>query len=96
MENFRTFSQFGEKGKFIVSGGNDKCIKLWNCSGVPDAGDAGRNNSLLHLNINLSKKVGFYRHFHIHDPYCYSCFHQLFPNLVIQFSAGELAMYHSI
>lgn len=57
MENFRAFSQFGEKGKFIVSGGNDKCIKLWNWSGVPEAEETGSNNDILHMNINLSKKV---------------------------------------
>lgn len=59
--NFRAFSQFGEKGKFIVSGGNDRCIKLWNWCGVPDAGEtSSSNNDILHLNINLSKKVVVY------------------------------------
>ncbi|XP_031742422.1 cellulose synthase A catalytic subunit 8 [UDP-forming] [Cucumis sativus] len=54
------FSQFGEKGKFIVSGGNDKCIKLWNWCEVPDAGKtSSSNNEVLHLNINLSKKVNW-------------------------------------
>ncbi|XP_050935714.1 cellulose synthase A catalytic subunit 8 [UDP-forming] [Cucumis melo] len=54
------FSQFGEKGKFIVSGGNDKCIKLWNWREVPDGGKtSSSNNEILHLNINLSKKVNW-------------------------------------
>lgn len=62
VENFRAFSRFGEKGKFVVSGGNDKCVKLWNWSGVPDAGEAGSssNNKILHLNIDLNKKVVIY------------------------------------
>jgi len=30
--NFRTFSSFGERGKFIISGGNDKAVKVWDWS----------------------------------------------------------------
>jgi len=30
--NFRIFSSFGERGKFIISGGNDKSVKVWDWS----------------------------------------------------------------
>ena len=54
------FSTFGERGKFIISGGNDKSVKVWECSRYLDVGQSGsRNNDILHLNINLSKKVSF-------------------------------------
>ncbi|XP_022715741.1 WD repeat-containing protein 53 [Durio zibethinus] len=53
------FSLFGEKGKFLVSGGNDKLVKVWDCSRCLDSGQTGGNNELLHLNINLSKKVNW-------------------------------------
>ncbi|KAK6283965.1 hypothetical protein POUND7_002917 [Theobroma cacao] len=52
------FSLFGERGKFLVSGGNDKLVKVWDCSRCLDPGQTG-NNELLHLNINLSKKVNW-------------------------------------
>ncbi|XP_021295117.1 WD repeat-containing protein 53 [Herrania umbratica] len=53
------FSLFGERGKFLVSGGNDKLVKVWDCSRCLDPGQPGGNNELLHLNINLSKKVNW-------------------------------------
>ncbi|XVF27464.1 hypothetical protein REPUB_Repub14bG0109700 [Reevesia pubescens] len=53
------FSLFGGRGKFLVSGGNDKLVKVWDCSRCLDAGQTGGNNELLHLNINLSKKVNW-------------------------------------
>ncbi|CAK7350390.1 unnamed protein product [Dovyalis caffra] len=51
-----TFSMFGEKGKLIISGGNDKSVKVWDCSKYHDAGQNGGNNDVLRLNIDLGKK----------------------------------------
>ncbi|KAG8634572.1 WD repeat-containing protein 53 isoform X2 [Manihot esculenta] len=53
------FSLFGERGKFIITGGNDKSVKVWECSRYLDVGQSGSNNNILHLNINLSKKVNW-------------------------------------
>lgn len=55
-----TFSLFGEKGKLIISGGNDKSVKVWDCSKYDDAVQTGGNSDVLRLNINLSKKVSFH------------------------------------
>ncbi|GJN38048.1 hypothetical protein PR202_gb27056 [Eleusine coracana subsp. coracana] len=50
-----TFSAFGEKGKFLVSGGNDASVKLWDWSkGFSSEPDS---NSELVLDINVKKKV---------------------------------------
>ncbi|XP_073281104.1 uncharacterized protein [Primulina huaijiensis] len=54
-----TFSTFGEKGKFIISGGNDKSIKLWDWSKAYEDGLGNHGNQLLRLNINLKKKVNW-------------------------------------
>ncbi|KAJ4951913.1 hypothetical protein NE237_028745 [Protea cynaroides] len=51
------FSLFGERGKFIVSGGNDALVKVWDWSKHRDAGQ--NNGNLLNLNINLKKKVNW-------------------------------------
>lgn len=48
---------FGEKGKYIISGGNDKSVKAWNWSTYFDGGQTNSNSDLLHLNINLTRKV---------------------------------------
>ncbi|KAJ7968740.1 WD repeat-containing protein 53 [Quillaja saponaria] len=53
------FSLFGERGKYIISGGNDKSVKLWDWSSYLDAGLSDSNNDILHLNINLTKKVNW-------------------------------------
>ncbi|KAJ4823173.1 Cellulose synthase A catalytic subunit 8 [UDP-forming] [Turnera subulata] len=53
------FSLFGERGKFIISGGNDKAVKVWNFSRYPDAAQSSGNNDILCLNINLNKKVNW-------------------------------------
>lgn len=50
---------FGERGKFILSGGNDKSVKLWDCFKSIDAGQISSGNDLLTLNINTSKKVSY-------------------------------------
>ncbi|KAL7129841.1 hypothetical protein ABFS83_13G094500 [Erythranthe nasuta] len=55
-----TFSMFGEKGKFIISGGNDKSVKVWDWFKCSDAGRAtGNVGDLLCSNISLSKKVNW-------------------------------------
>lgn len=53
------FSIFGEKGKYIISGGNDKSVKAWNWSRYFDDDQTSSNQDILHLNINLSKKVNW-------------------------------------
>ncbi|GJZ09746.1 WD repeat-containing protein 53 [Tanacetum coccineum] len=53
------FSMFGERGKYIVSGGNDKAVKAWNWSRYFEADQTCDNNELLHLNIHLSRKVNW-------------------------------------
>nr|VDC60184.1 unnamed protein product [Brassica rapa] len=52
------FSQFQEKGRFLISGGNDKSVKIWDCVRCLDS-DNNDNRDLLHLNIDLSKKVNW-------------------------------------
>ncbi|KAM3748401.1 hypothetical protein ACB098_05G106200 [Castanea mollissima] len=52
------FSLFGEIGKFIISGGNDKSVKVWDWSKYYEAGQSNDNNDI-HLNISLSKKVNW-------------------------------------
>jgi WD40 repeat protein len=46
---------FGEKGKFLVSGGNDASVKLWDWS----KGFSSETNSKVELvlNIDVKKKV---------------------------------------
>ncbi|CAL5346206.1 unnamed protein product [Camellia sinensis] len=53
------FSMFGEKGKYIISGGNDKLVKVWDWARYFDASQTGSNSDLLHLSISLSKKVNW-------------------------------------
>lgn len=53
------FSLFGEKGKYLISGGNDKSVKVWDCSRFSHTGQTGSNSNLLHMNINLNRKVSF-------------------------------------
>ncbi|CAD5334060.1 unnamed protein product [Arabidopsis thaliana] len=53
------FSQFQEKGRFLISGGNDKTVKIWDCFKCLDPNNNNNNRDLLHLNINLSKKVNW-------------------------------------
>ncbi|KAK2975162.1 hypothetical protein RJ640_017375, partial [Escallonia rubra] len=53
------FSKFGEKGKYIISGGNDKTVKAWDWSRYFDDGQTSSKSDLLHLNINLSRKVNW-------------------------------------
>ncbi|BFG27962.1 hypothetical protein CerSpe_142360 [Prunus speciosa] len=53
------FSLFGDRGRFIISGGNDKLVKVWDWTKCLDAGQTISSSDLLHLNINLSKKVNW-------------------------------------
>ncbi|KAJ9565927.1 hypothetical protein OSB04_001893 [Centaurea solstitialis] len=53
------FSMFGEKGRYIISGGNDKAVKAWNWSRFFEPDQTCDNNEFLHLNINLSRKVNW-------------------------------------
>ncbi|XP_038986280.1 WD repeat-containing protein 53 isoform X2 [Phoenix dactylifera] len=50
-----SFSLFGERGKFLISGGNDACVKLWDWSRHFCAEQTSCNNALI-LNIDLKKK----------------------------------------
>lgn len=54
-----TLSTFGEKGKYLISGANDKSVKAWNWSPYYDPCQTSNNDSLLHLNINLTRKVNW-------------------------------------
>ncbi|KAI3710129.1 hypothetical protein L2E82_39903 [Cichorium intybus] len=49
------FSMFGEKGRYIISGGNDKAVKAWNWSRFSEAGQT----DFLHLDIKLNRKVNW-------------------------------------
>ncbi|OWM72972.1 hypothetical protein CDL15_Pgr001086 [Punica granatum] len=53
------FSAFGERGKFIISGGNDKSVKFWDWFKYLDQGRISNDCDLLHLNIDLTKKVNW-------------------------------------
>ncbi|KAL6992391.1 hypothetical protein U1Q18_010500, partial [Sarracenia purpurea var. burkii] len=53
------FSMFGERGKYIISGGNDKSVKVWDWSRYFDAAQTSSNSDLIRLNIDLSKKVNW-------------------------------------
>lgn len=54
-----TFSLFGEKGKFLISGGNDKLVKVWNWSNYTEEVSSNSNNDILHLNIGVPQKVNW-------------------------------------
>ncbi|PNY02761.1 WD repeat-containing protein 53-like, partial [Trifolium pratense] len=54
-----TFSLFGEKGKFLISGGNDKLVKVWNWSNYAEGVSSDSNNDILHLNIGVPQKVNW-------------------------------------
>lgn len=55
---------FGGRGKFLISGGNDACVKLWDWSRHFCAEQTSCNNDLI-LNIDVKKKVISKLHFHI-------------------------------
>ncbi|KAF9621846.1 hypothetical protein IFM89_028434 [Coptis chinensis] len=53
-----SFSLFAERGRYIISGGNDASVKVWDWSKHRDAVETSRTN-LLVQNISLSKKVNW-------------------------------------
>lgn len=55
----KAFSLFGVRGKFIVSGGNDAFVKVWDWSKYLDDGQCSCTGDLLPLSINVSKKVNW-------------------------------------
>ncbi|KAF6173323.1 hypothetical protein GIB67_027018 [Kingdonia uniflora] len=54
-----SFSLFGERGKFIISGGNDASVKVWDWSKHLVAEQSGNNDDLVRLNIDLNKNVNW-------------------------------------
>ncbi|KAM3284894.1 WD repeat-containing protein 53 isoform X1 [Capsicum chacoense] len=54
-----TFSTFGDKGKFIISGGNDKQVKVWDWCKFFMAGETSSGNDFLHSSLSLSRKVNW-------------------------------------
>ncbi|XP_042454394.1 WD repeat-containing protein 53-like [Zingiber officinale] len=53
-----SFSLFGERGKFLLSGGNDASVKLWDWSKCFSPEQSSCNN-YLSLSINLKKKINW-------------------------------------
>ncbi|KAL6574104.1 hypothetical protein OROHE_001646 [Orobanche hederae] len=53
------FSMFGEKGKFVISGGNDKTVKVWDWSKAYDSDRTNNGDDLVCSNISLRKKVNW-------------------------------------
>lgn len=94
----RAFSLFGDRGKFLISGGNDKMVKVWNWSSYPDAGLSDGNNDILHLNLSVPGKVSFVIQFHWNFWMLVTCSASAkFVYYVIIYTfylAGQLAMYH--
>jgi len=90
---------FGERGKFLISGGNDKLVKVWNWSLYLDAGlSEDHNNDILHLNIEVPRKVSFcYKiSLELFDVGYLFCLCQNVYNAFIctLYLAGQLAVYH--
>lgn len=55
-----SFSSFGEKGKFIISGGNDKQVSVWDWSRpVVTDGTSRTSTDVLRSKLNLSRKVNW-------------------------------------
>ncbi|ONK80455.1 uncharacterized protein A4U43_C01F17890 [Asparagus officinalis] len=53
-----SFSLFGEKGRFLISGGNDASVKLWDWSKHFKSGEANSNDETV-LSMNVNKKVNW-------------------------------------
>ncbi|EPS67361.1 hypothetical protein M569_07414, partial [Genlisea aurea] len=53
------FSSFGEKGKLVVSGGNDKSVKVWDWNRAYDSGRSSIADNILRLDIGLQRKVNW-------------------------------------
>ncbi|KAH0696972.1 hypothetical protein KY290_014397 [Solanum tuberosum] len=54
-----TFSTFGDKGKFIISGGNDRQVKVWDWSKFFMAGETSSGTDFLRSSLSLSRKVNW-------------------------------------
>lgn len=86
-----TFSCFGEKGKFVCSGGNDKSVKIWDCRKCFDSEQTDSNSSALHMNLNLNRKVSYYGFVFFNFFPCY--FFNLFPSLSVFFFPKQYTLY---
>lgn len=53
------FSNFGEKGKFIISGGNDRSVKVWDWCKAFGGGQSSDNGDILSRSIDLKRKVNW-------------------------------------
>lgn len=53
-----TFSTFGERGKFVISGGNDKSVKVWDWSRCFDEAQTSAGTAAVSC-INLPRKVNW-------------------------------------
>lgn len=53
-----SFSLFGERGKFLISGGNDASVKLWDWSkcSYPEQASCSTH---LSLTVNMNRKVNW-------------------------------------
>lgn len=91
---------FGERGKFLISGGNDKLVKVWNWSSYTDAGSSDGNNDVLHLNIGVPQKVSFVScnvfHWNFQVPVSCSVSAKFYYCMIMNTFdfVGQLAMYH--
>ncbi|KAJ8545409.1 hypothetical protein K7X08_017992 [Anisodus acutangulus] len=54
-----TFSTFGDSGKFLISGGNDKQVKVWDSFKFFIAGETSTGPDILHSSLSLSRKVNW-------------------------------------
>ncbi|CAN4082215.1 unnamed protein product [Withania somnifera] len=54
-----TFSTFGDQGKFIISGGNDKQVKVWDWSKFFMAGETSSGTDFLRSSLSLNRKVNW-------------------------------------
>lgn len=50
---------FGEKGKFIISGGNDKSVKVWDWLKSYDDAQTSSGGEILRSSISLKRKVSY-------------------------------------
>jgi len=52
-----SFSLFGERGRFLISGGNDASVKLWDWSKHFQNIETSSNKDDIVSNIDVNKKV---------------------------------------
>jgi cellulose synthase A len=88
---------FGEKGKFLISGGNDKLVKVWNWSNYTEEVSSDSNNDILHLNIGVPQKVSFATYFSLELPgaSCSATAKFVYYAIIYTFYfAGQFDVYH--